>query len=187
MTNSTAPAVRVWRTVAESASLLGVSVRTLERRIADGTYEVTKVNGKRLVDCKEDATQEAKQLATAMAMGEEARQSAGMLTVMLQQSLGERTAEVAMARAETQAVRRMSVRAWQCLGVALSVNVGLALWLVSVRANDRQVCAKLAEVTNELEQETRKNEALEAKLESARVAQLTDKPWSNWWTALITP
>ena len=174
MTQSQSQAVRVWRTVAEAAALLGISVRTLERRLADGKYPVEYVNGKRLIDCQQDASDESRMLADSRAMGEEARAAAGMLTAMLQQSLAERTAEVNAARAETIAARKLTVRAWRAVAAAV-VTVGiLGAGLITYHNSDRHMADKVAELTAQLGVAEGDIEELSAKLEAQRVAELAD-------------
>lgn len=181
MTQPQTPTVRVWRTVAEAASLLGISVRTLERRLADGKYPVEYVNGKRLIDCQQDASDEARMLADTRAMGEEARNAAGMLTAMLQQSLTERTAEVNMAREETKAVRKVARRAWIAVAASLVTVVTLLAGLVAYRESDRHMSDKVAQLTLQLEAAEGDIETLRGKLEDARVAEVAGKGWGwNW-------
>ena len=174
MTQSQSQTVRVWRTVAEAASLLGISVRTLERRLADGKYPVEYVNGKRLIDCQQDASDESRMLADSRAMGEEARAAAGMLTAMLQQSLAERTAEVNAARAETIAARKLTVRAWQAVAAAVVIVGILGAGLITYRNSDRHMADRVAELTAQLGVAEGDIEELSAKLERQRLAELAD-------------
>lgn len=179
-----AEAVQTWRTVAEAAALLGVSTRTLERRLADGRYQVEHVGGRRLIDCGRDATAEAQLLADSRAMGAEARSAAGMLTVMLQQSLTERTAEVTTARGEALEARRASHRAYWVIAASVSVSVGLAFAAVTYRASDAHMADTVADLTVRLAEAEAENATLARKVESAqleRLAQLSDARWSWGW------
>ncbi len=167
--------------MAETAALLGISVRTLERRLADGKYPVEYVGGKRLIDCQQDASDESRMLADSRAMGEEARAAAGMLTAMLQQSLAERTAEVSAARAETIAARKLTGRAFQAVAVAVVIVGILSVGLITYRNSDRHMSDRVAELTRQLGEAHGDIEALSAKLEQQRLAELAHSPRGWGW------
>lgn len=150
MTHSTTD-VRTWRTITEAAALMGISVRQLERRIAAGRNAVQHVNGRRMVDCDKDATTQALVLMEAREMGQEARRTAGVMTLMLEQALAKSSEDAKDARQALKASHRGVRIAWTAAGLGLAGSVALGVWLVSYRVEREYLTREVSQLAGQLD------------------------------------
>jgi len=121
---NTAP-LATWLTLSEAAALLGCSVRTIERRIAENTYTVQyDSRGRRLVDMTREA--EARQTdsqalhAAGMEARKEATQLAHTMNAMIEWHKGEAERLIQDAKSARRVARVMGVVA----AAAVAVCVG---------------------------------------------------------------
>lgn len=197
--------IRTWLTMPEAAALLGKSVRTLERAIQRGEYQVQHApDGRRLVDMTEavaarhsdvhalqEAGQEARQQATALAAAVAHMTQAHQhhLAGMEAQVQSERAA-TAQARHELEgARRRMRLYGWA--GVAgACVAAGLCVSLTHTHWEAQEQGATLRHLRDTVTQLEARAAAAEAVAEAARASEAATRREAlthtrGWWW--VTP
>lgn len=124
----------------EAAALLGVSVRTLERRVAAGRYEVMHApDGRRLVDVGDDAPAEAALVQEVRQAGEDARHQSQVLAVALERVTAQQEHALARLAGELEVARQQEAQAWQATEQAR--RVGRWGWMAA--AGGLAACAAL--------------------------------------------
>ena len=197
MTHTGVAPLRTLMTMPEAAAHLGCSVRTLERRIAQGTYSVTHAqDGRRLVDMTDAVgTDQAELLKDARSAGEVARQQSLVLTHTLERLTAAHDANLERLQASADAAqgelvharRSLRQRTWVA-GVAACVVVGLCVTLSHTHTEAEKQGATLRHLSDTLSQETARAEAAERRAVAAeasegatRRAALTHTlPWWVW-------
>ena len=120
-----------WRNSTDAAALLGISERTLERRLKAGQYPSQIVNGRRLVDCGDDASDHAQIIAEAKAVADDSRRSSAIAVAAFERV---HTAQgQIIARLENDVTQANHARRrWAVAAiVAVGVTIGLG-WTVAV-------------------------------------------------------
>lgn len=171
-----------WRTTAEACVLLGISERTLDRRLKRGAYPVQIVNNRRLVDCGENATTEAVMVAEVKAVNDETRRSSVVLATAFERVHLAQSAMI--TRLETEAVQaRQSARRWSLvalLGVGASIGLGYGVAVYGER-----VAQLTASVTDSRQREATQAERV-AFLEAEATAEAVWSRVGNLPTLLDT-
>lgn len=165
MSHTTAT-LRTWMTMAEAAALLGRSVRTLERYIELGQYQVTYAeDGRRMVDMTSAATTPQTALADDVrTAGEDARKQAAVLShaieritaihesqvVTLQQDIQLVRAELADAHVAAKRTSAKANRLGWAFGLAAVVVAGLGATLTHTLLDAEKQGATLRQVSDKL-------------------------------------
>jgi hypothetical protein len=196
--------IRTWLTMPEAAALLGKSVRTLERAIARGEYQVQHTpDGRRLVDMTEETAARHADVHALQEAGQEARQQAVALAAavahmtqahqqhlagMEMQLRSEREAAVHV-RGELEGARR-SLRRYAWAGVAAACAVaGLCVSLTYTLQEAQEQGATLRHLRVTLSQAEARATAAEAAADAARASEAATRrealthTRSWWWQA----
>ncbi len=121
-----------WRNSTDAAALLGISIRTLERRLAAGQYPSQIVNGRRLIDCGDDASDHAQIIAEAKAVADDSRRSSAIVVAAFErvhtaqgQMIARLESDVAQAN---RTRRRWAVVAVMAVGASIGLGWGVAVY-----------------------------------------------------------
>jgi len=202
-TQHTLTPVRTWLTMPEAAAMLGISVRTLERHIAKGTYTMTHApDGRRMVDMTDAAPAQAALVHEARSAGDDARRQSAVLSqavermaavhehqiMRLQADVDTAQAELASTRKTlTGMQRRLNTRTWVA-GVAACVVAGLGATLTHTLQDAEKQGATLRQMSDTLTQQTARAEAAERLAVAAEASEAATRRVSMthtqpWWAS----
>lgn len=192
---------RTWRLMPEAAALLGVSVRTLERRVAAGRYTLMHdPEGRRLVDVGADAPAEAALVQEVRQAGEDARHQSQVLAVALERvtaqqehALARLAGELevarqqeAQARQATEQARRVGRWGWMAAAGGLAACAALGATLAHTLMGAQEQGATLRRLGDTLSQAEARAVAAEAAAEAARASEAATRRemmthTRGWW------
>ena len=202
-TQHTLTPVRTWLTMPEAAAMLGISVRTLERYIAKGTYTMTHApDGRRMVDMTDAAPAQVALVHEARSAGDDARRQSAVLSqavermaavhenqiMRLQADVDTAQSELASTRKTlTGMQRRLNTRTWVA-GVAACVVAGLGATLTHTLQDAEKQGATLRQMSDTLTQQTARADAAErlavaaeaSEAATRRVSMTHTPPWWTW-------
>ena len=129
----------IWRTLTETAILVGKSERTVLRRIESGIYRSNVVNGRTLVDCGDDGTPQAQVVAEVRNVAEDARRASALVAVALERiTQADRSIIVRLEEEASTAIRGKRISNLVAI-LAVGLVIGLSITLATYVERTRQL------------------------------------------------
>lgn len=140
MTPPTSPTtIQTWLLVSDAASLLGCSVRTIERRIAEGTYTVQyDPKGRRLVDMTGEAEARQTDSQALHAAGMEARKEATQLAHTVEAMMEWHRGEAERLIQEATRARKVATIMGGVAAAAVALGLGGVAYVVGSQSDTQR-------------------------------------------------